>query len=144
MTAFLDSSAVVKLYAAEEGSDEVRRIEAIAVCELARVEVPAAMWHKSRMGELEARDLRVLISEFEADWFGTDDELPRFAVVSVTEEILEEAAGLCATHGLRAYDAVQLASALAARRADYSCSEFVAYDLALRQAALREGLDAGL
>jgi uncharacterized protein len=139
LSIFADSSALVKLYADEEGHAHVRGLVGIAVTELARVEVPAALWRKQRMGELSAEDARLLTADFEADYFGTDSEPPRFAAVAATGGLLGEAARLCASRGLRAYDAVQLSSALAVRRVDESCTEFAAFDLGLRTAAAAEG-----
>jgi len=105
------------------------------------VEVPAALWRKQRMGELSAGDARLLTADFEADYFGTDSEPPRFAAVVATGSLLDEAARLCASHGLRAYDAVQLSTALAVRRVDESCVEFAAFDRSLRTAAATEGFE---
>ncbi|MDA8281457.1 MAG: type II toxin-antitoxin system VapC family toxin [Actinomycetota bacterium] len=144
MIAFADASAVVKLYADEHGHHAVRRLRAMAVSQLTRVEVPAALWRKHRMGELGAPEARVLTAAFEADWHGTDDEPPRFSAVTLTQAILDDAAHLCAVHGLRAYDAVQLSSALAARRADPSCSTFAVVDGTLRSAASAEGFATDL
>ena len=141
MSTFADSSALVKLYADEDGHEQVRGLVSIAVAQLARVEVPAALWRKQRMGELSAGDARLLTADFEADYFGTDSESPRFAAVAVTGSLLDEAARLCASHGLRAYDAVQLSTALAVRRVDESCTEFAAFDRFLRTAAATEGFD---
>ena len=139
MSTFADSSALVKLYADEAGHEQLRGLGSMAVAHLARVEVPAALWRKQRMGELSAGDARLLTADFEADYFGTDSEPPRFAAVAVTGSLLDEAARLCASHGLRAYDAVQLSAALAVRRADESCTEFAAFDRSLRTAAAAEG-----
>jgi hypothetical protein len=129
----------VKLYADELGHEQIRVLENVAVAQLARVEVPAALWRKQRMGELSANDARVLTSDFEADYFGTDSEPPRFAAVATTGQLLDEAARLCASRGLRAYDAVQLSSALAVRRVDERCTTFAAFDRLLRTAAAAEG-----
>jgi len=129
----------VKLYADEAGHQQVRGMAGIAVAELARVEVPAALWRKQRMGELSAGDARLLTADFEADYFGTNSALPRFAAVATTGRLLDEAARLCASHGLRAYDAVQLSSALAVRRVDATCMTFAAFDRPLRTAAATEG-----
>jgi predicted nucleic acid-binding protein len=93
------------------------------------------------MGELSASDARLLTTDFEADYFGTDSEQPRFAAVAATGKLLDEAARLCASHGLRAYDAVQLSSALAVRRVDESCTAFAAFDRSLRTAAASEGFE---
>lgn len=138
MSTFADSSAVVKLYADEDGHQPVRALGALAVAQICRVEVPAALWRKQRLGELEASDARILTADFEADFYGTDEEAPRFAVLATTVGILDDAARLCAAHGLRAYDAIQLASALAARTADPACDTVAAFDDSLRQAASAE------
>jgi predicted nucleic acid-binding protein len=139
LSVFADSSAVVKLYADEDAADEVRALGAVAVSVLCRVEVPAALWRKHRLGELDATDAQVLGAEFEADFYGDDREPPRFGVVAVTAGIVDDAARLCAVHGLRAYDAVQLASATAARLADPDLQAVAAFDRALRRAAAAEG-----
>ena len=59
--------------------------------------------------------------------------------MALSDGVLEEAALACARHALRAYDAVQLASALLARTADPSLSTFACFDLALSAAAAQEG-----
>lgn len=141
MTAFADSSALVKLYAEEEGSEQVAALGVpLVVSLLARVEVPAAIWRKRRLGELSDSDAGILVCAFEADWFGSPRRQPRFLVVGAVPEVLEEAARLVAVHGLRAYDGVQLASALAAHRADSACDTLSAFDGALRSSAATEGL----
>ncbi len=125
---------MVKLYADEDGHEAVRGLEAIVVSALARIEVAAAIWRKQRLGELAADDARLLIGAFEADYHGTGASRPRFAAIEVSAAVLEIAADLVAVHGLRAYDGVQLAGALAARAADPFCKTFVASDGALRHA----------
>jgi uncharacterized protein len=139
--AYADSSALVKLYADEADADAVRCVDVLVVSQLARVEVPAALWRKQRMGELSAEDANVLARDFEADWYGDDEEDARFLVVAISPAMLDDAARLTATHGLRAYDAVQLASALAADVADTEPLPFLAFDEHLLAAAAVEGLD---
>lgn len=138
--AFADSSAAVKLYADEADAETVRSQSGLVISALARVEVPAALWRKHRLGELSAADTTVLVSEFEADYFGNEQQPARFFVVGVTPEILEHAARLVAVHGLRAYDATQLASARAVADAVPDGISFLAFDKALRAAAAAEGL----
>jgi predicted nucleic acid-binding protein len=137
---FADSSALVKLYVDEAGHEAVRALSILVVGQVARVEVPAAFWRKHRVGELEAADARVLTSAFEADYFGTPDEDPRFVVVAATAAILDHAAGLCARHPLRGFDAIQLASALAVRAVDANVAVMVVHDRSLRAAAAAEGM----
>jgi hypothetical protein len=124
-TAFADSSAVVKLYADEADADNVRSLSGLVVSQLARVEVPAALWRKHRLGELSASDANVLVSD----------------LVGLTAQILDHAARLVAVHGLRAYDATQLASARAVDDAVPDGLVFLAFDKALRAAAAAEGLE---
>jgi uncharacterized protein len=64
--------------------------------------------------------------------------------VDLTEDLIEEAVIMVQTHGLRAYDAVQLAAVLkvdtARRSAKLSSLILVSSDLALNNAATSEGL----
>lgn len=139
MSTFADSSALVTLYADERGHEHVRSLTAVAVSVVARVEVPAAIWRKSRSNGLPADDAAVLVAAFEADYFGTSADPPRFSAIMVTPAVLDDAARCAAVHGLRAYDAVQLSSARAAVAADPACTTFAAFDKGLRAAAAAEG-----
>jgi predicted nucleic acid-binding protein len=136
LTVFADSSALVKLYADERGAEVVRAVPLFVVSAIARVEVPAAIWRKHRMTELSAEDAGVLTTAFEADWADLDGP---FAVVALGGPVLDSAARLAARHGLRAYDAVQLASAVGARAADPEIDTLLCFDVDLSEAAAREG-----
>lgn len=107
------------------------------VSEIARVEVPAALWRKQRGGGLDRTAAQVLTASFHADLTG---DPPRFASVAIGTGLMVAAARLVAVHPLRPYHAVQLASALAARKADPACTDFACFDGALRDAAAAEGL----
>ncbi len=63
----------------------------------------------------------------------------RFTVVGITDTILVSAAEALARHPLRAYDAVQLASALAARSAYPALGLFACFDRDLAAAGAAEG-----
>lgn len=139
MSVFADSSALVKLYADERGHEEIRDLATLVISQLARVEVPSAIWRKQRTGDITAADAALLVAAFEADYFGSDEQPPLFAVVTPTPAVLDAAARLAGVHGLRAYDAVQLASGCAAAGADAGCDSFAAFDAALRGAAAVEG-----
>lgn len=77
----------------------------------------------------------MLAEAFEWDWVDSG----RFVVVAVTDEILETAARALARYPLRAYDAVQLATALVARAADPDLDSFACFDEDLAAAARIEG-----
>lgn len=105
------------------------------MAEIARVEVPSALWRKQRLGEMSAGDAQLLGAAFAAD-ISTNG---RFSVVAATSVVFANAAELVARHPLRAYDAVQLASALTARDAGV-LARFACYDAQLNRAAAAEGL----
>lgn len=131
----------MKLYADETGHRAIRSLDALVVSALARVEVPSALWRKARTGELEDAAAQVLVSAFEFDFHGDLDTNPRFAIVALTEPVLVAAARAAAHHALRAYDAVQLASALAVCELDPRCDRFACFDTKLRRAASRAGFE---
>ncbi|MEJ2868110.1 type II toxin-antitoxin system VapC family toxin [Actinomycetospora sp. OC33-EN08] len=136
MSTFADTSAVVKLYLDEPGHEPVRALDRIVISRLARVEVVAAIWGVQRRGGLRPGSATALVAEFEADLAGPGS---RFAVVEPTPAVLDDAAALSGIRGLRAYDAVQLASARAAATADDRIRTFAAFDPQLRGAAAEEG-----
>jgi uncharacterized protein len=103
------------------------------------VEVPCALWRKARTGELEDAHASTLVGAFELDFHGDRDSRSRFTIITLTEPVLIAAGQEAAHHALRAYDAVQLASALAVRALDPRCSQFACFDVELRRAASRAG-----
>lgn len=140
MTVFADSSALVKLYVAEHGHEAVRAAPfPLVIATMARVEVPSALWAKVRVGELSHADASLLVRAFQFDYHGDVQTGPVFVIVIVDESVLVNAASLAARQGLRAYDAVQLACAIAARAADPMVDTFAAFDRKLCNAALAEG-----
>lgn len=132
----------MKLYADEPGQEQVRELAApLVISALARVEVIAAIWRKHRAGELDIDDSLTLIRAFRADCAETPDGPARFVAVAVAEPVLDRAADMAGQHGLRAYDAVQLASALVARDVDARCDAIASFDHELTEAAIAEGFD---
>jgi predicted nucleic acid-binding protein len=140
VSVFADTSALVKLYVPEAGHGTVRAIaEPLVIAGLTRVELPAALWRKHRQGQLSAGAATVLASAFEVDFYGTDEVEPRFAKIRLDDAILSAAGRLVTRLPLRAGDAIQLASAVAARSAGRDVTSFAAFDAHLRTAAAIEG-----
>jgi len=138
---FADSSALVKRYVPEVGHEIVDRLpRPFLVSLLATVDVPAALWRKHRMGEIGASDAALLTQAFEDDIAAEVGSPSRLEVVALTPAIIESARHLVAVHPLRAYDAVQLATALAVREAVGRQITFVSFDHNLSAAAATEGL----
>lgn len=109
---FLDSSALVKRYAAETGSAWVENLtdprsgNRIYVAAITHVEVIAAIARKKKGLLLSATDAAAAIGRFEND-LQTD-----LRVFDLTPNVITMAARLAEKHALRGYDAVQLAVAL--------------------------------
>jgi uncharacterized protein len=136
VTLYLDTSALVKLYVSEHGSALVHAwtsaASLIATARITYAEARAAIAHARRLGGLTLAELRRAVTELDAGWTG-------FLRVDVSEALVSRAGHLAEEHGLRGYDAVQLAAALDARpvATDYL---FASFDDALNAAAAREGL----
>jgi predicted nucleic acid-binding protein len=111
----------------------------LTISALARVEVPAALWRKQRMGELTAPVAATLAARFAHDYAGGGPRAARFAIVPANASVLDAAAQIVAGTGLRAYDSVQLAAAIAARGADPHIDAFACFDVDLRRAASVHG-----
>lgn len=138
MKLYLDTSALVKLYVAEEGSPSVRgaldRAAFVATSAIAYVEARAAFVRRRRERRLSARGYRSIIQSLDADW-------THYVVVEVTDSLIRESARFAERYGLRAYDAVHLASAAVLRGGLAEPITFASWDLGLEKAARRAGLE---
>ena len=141
MFLYLDSSALVKRYIDEPHSDEVTGLMdqalAIGTSAISRVEVAAALARAARGNRLDAEGAGRAQEEFAEDW-------PDFGKVPLTDALLTLAERLAWKHGLRAYDAVQLAAALVCEETITEVDEsvFACFDDELSAAATDEGLTA--
>ena len=137
---YLDTSALFKRYVEEaESEDVLARIDAaqsIGTALITRVEVAAALAKAVRDSRMELREARAAEQAFVDEW-------SVFTRIAFTNQVAVSAAELAWSHGLRAYDAVQLAAALAWREAPNDMEEdivFACFDQDLRRAAKAEGL----
>ena len=109
MIVYADASALVKRYVTEAGSAEVialtTRAEGVATAIVTRAEVAAALARAVRVGLLDDVGGRRAQRRFSREW-------PDLMRVPVTETLVARAEALAWAHGLRGYDAVQLASAM--------------------------------
>ncbi len=132
MILFCDTSALVKLYVHEQGSDQVLErasaCDILAVCRIAWVEAISAMARRARE---EPRDVRALAEarrRFEADW-------PGYLTLEVTQELAELAGDYADTFALRAHDGVQLAAVQILHRDAPGEVLFACFDARLANAA---------
>jgi uncharacterized protein len=133
---FLDTSALVKLYIAEPGSERMReaagRGEPVVVSVLAFAEIHATFARRRREELLTDTELEQLLLGFASDW----EELKQVPVGAV---VLNRVPGLCKHHPLRGADAVHLASALLLHEEGLEVI-FACSDRHLLEAASAEGL----
>lgn len=114
---FLDTSALIKRYVYETGSDWVRAItdlqanNKLIVARVTWVEVLSALARLQREGNVEESDIITSIKAFR---YAFDTQ---YQIVELDAVLAEEAGQLVQKYPLRAYDGVQLASALKIRTA---------------------------
>ncbi|RKX99603.1 hypothetical protein DRP77_12985 [Candidatus Poribacteria bacterium] len=139
MRYFLDTSALVKIYHREEGSDQVIEIyerEEVVISELSTVEFLSAVYRKFREGEISERALRAVCDKFD------EDLQVRYTLFPFTSFVVEEARYLMRRYGgsrsLRTLDSLQLAFFLV--YCDRSEDMFVCADRRLLDVARAEGV----
>ena len=136
---YADTSAVLKLYVDEAGSDEMRSLNLVVVSALSEVEGTSAIWRKTRIGDLEELQAHHLIRRFRTDLRSDLFDRTNLVAVPVTSNLLSLATELVPVHGLKSLDAIQLASAKAAREAEPDLDTFACYDRNLGRAAASQG-----
>jgi uncharacterized protein len=113
---FLDSSALVKRYVSEIGSAWIESItsvksgNAILVAHITQAEVVSATMGRKRDGTISARTARAVRLLIDRHM------IREYSVASLTNRIVQRAEDLLEKHALRAYDSVQLASAIEANQ----------------------------
>ena len=141
---FLETSALVKRYVQEVGTVWVQGLtlptagNSLFIAEIAGVETVAAITLRLRRGNTTPGDAAIAIADFRADF------VRDYSLAQINPVIIGLAMDLVEKHGLRGYDAVQLASALEvqAERQVFGLSVpvFICADNNLNAAAAAEGL----
>lgn len=140
MILYLDTSALIKKYFKEEGSEDVislwKQTEAIITSTVAYAETLAAVYRKKRevatINERIFESVRVL---FLKDWNS-------FIHVDVNHNLNKRIEEVLSAYPLRGFDAIHLASALIVSERIPENFIFVCYDKRLLSAAKSEGLEA--
>ena len=143
---YADSSALVKRHVHEAGTAWFRALcdptagNVIVTARISMVEVYSALNRRQREARLASTDYADIVADF-ITVCATEYQL-----VELTVPVVERAKSLLERHPLRAYDAVQLASALLIQEvlqsADLPPLTFLAADDQLLTAAQTEGLTA--
>jgi len=136
---FCDTSALIKLYVREEGTDTVTALatasDIVALCRIAWVEVMSAMARRAREQPEDTQAIDEARRRFAADW-------PHYLTMEVTQELVELAGDYADTFALRAYDGVQLAATQLAHREMPGELKFACFDVRLAKAARVLGIEA--
>ena len=145
MAAFIfDASGIVKRYLNEIGSAWVHGLtdpattHELFLTRLTRVEIVAAITRRGR-GSLVPAAAPALLAQFR------HDSAHQYTILEITPAVLADAERLAEIHGLRAYDAVQLAATadLHGDRSTHGLSRLtlISADQELNAAAMTEGID---
>ena len=110
---FVDSSALVKRYQNEAGSERVAEIlddaDTLVISRLTQAEVAAAICRRGRATSTPIEALDTILAALNSHVENS------FDVLELNRSVLQRAIEMTRQHALRAADAIQLASALLAR-----------------------------
>jgi predicted nucleic acid-binding protein len=103
------------------------------IARITDVEMTSALARRRQGGSLNPAQAAAALQQFRRD-FAQD-----YLILDITTPLLQLASRMADTHGLRAYDAVQLAAALEVRAADPTMT-LISADIELNTAAVAEGV----
>ena len=135
--AYFDTSALVKRYVKEPGSDRVAALlrgHRFLSSAIAPVEATSAFRRRTVTGGLTQRDLTAILARMRRD-------RAYWELVEVTGLVLDRAEELIRGTGLRTLDAIHVASALIFQGASGMAIPFVTADVEQREAASQVNLD---
>lgn len=138
---YFDSSALVKRYVEEDGSDTVESILSdnedvdIITSKLTYAEMHSAFKRKEREGNISEKQLNEGVNNFEEDW-------KQLLNVEIHDELLPVIKKVIHKYTLRGADAIHLSSALWFNKLVRTDVTFVASDKNLLKVAISEGLQA--
>jgi predicted nucleic acid-binding protein len=135
---FCDTSALVKLYIAESGTDaveaQVDASEFVSFCRITWAECASALARRARETPKDADAITRARRRFESEW-------STCLVLEVTQELVELAGDYSEAFALRAYDAVQLAAVQLLHREFPGEVRFACFDTRLHKASRILGID---
>ena len=138
---YLDTSALVKLYVREPGTERLLALATrssenrLAILALARIELRSAIRRRERNGEIPPLIATQLLEAFKRHVEG------RFLIQTVSDFLLDVASVLVDRYALRAFDAVQLAGYMVLKgSAGTDLPIFVCSDQELLMVAKREAI----
>lgn len=141
---FFDTSALVKRHVTETGTGWVKSLvrakagHTLYIARITAVEVTSAITRRQNSGHISAAQAGAMLGHFRRHL------TQRYRVVELTPALFDDAMRTARKHGLRAYDAVQLAVALEVHRLQQIASlgpvTLISADRDLNIAAAAEGM----
>jgi predicted nucleic acid-binding protein len=134
---YLDTSALIKRYVWESGSEKVRplfRENVIGTSKIAYPEVYAAFTRRMREGHLVQMRYRQVCQLFEREWSA-------YLIIEVHDEVLRLSRDLIKKYPLRGFDALHLASAKSLGQQLKTSITFGCADQRLLESAKAEGFE---
>lgn len=136
MRLFFDSSAFVKRFVAEKGSDEVETLclnaSVIALSSICFPEIISAMNRRLREKSITRKDYRLIKNRM-------IEEFEDIEIINIVPEVISKSVSLLEKNNLRTLDALHIASANA-----WKCDLFVSADKRQIMAAKKSGLKVKL
>jgi predicted nucleic acid-binding protein len=138
-TLFFDTSALVKRYYAEDGTDRVDELietdgSLVVISSLSIIETTSAFKRKQNRDEITEQQVDQLLGTF------FQEALDDFIIVPFEESSLQFAFDLVLKQDLRTLDSLQLSAAITINQETDECT-FVCADSELVSTAERSGLD---
>jgi predicted nucleic acid-binding protein len=137
---FLDTSALVKLYVQEPGSDRLLHLishstnDRFVVLSLSAVEARSAIRRRQRAGDIDQDSANLILENLQKHLES------KFVQQGVNDSVIDAALILVDQHALRAYDAIQLAGCLTIGATARRSLTFVCSDRQLLDAARSESV----
>jgi predicted nucleic acid-binding protein len=138
---YLDTSALVKLYVQEQGTEKMLGLahpdsgNRLVILSLSRIEFRAAVRRRAKLGDIDPKTADELIGEFNGHVTSV------FQLQPVNEPVMDAASTAVDQYYLRAYDAMQFGGYIAFRTSvgDEIETAFVCADDKLLNAARNHG-----
>jgi len=141
MILYCDTSALIKRYVEEAGSEDVNtlwdRASIVATSVVAFAETMATFSRKFREGVLSTREYRIMVEEFKENY-------GQLVLVPLNQDLDKSIENILKKHPLRGFDAIHLASALVFLHSEAPPFMFACFDSTLNQAARKEGLKVAI
>ncbi len=135
---YLDTSALIKRYVDEPGSEELRAIwpsfQVVGSAVIVHVEIASALAKATRQGWLDESEAQRVWQAFLRDW-------GKMTLINLGLPVINRASQLAWNHRLRGYDAVHLAAALIWQEGLAESVRLCTFDQRLWNAARQVSLD---